>query len=112
MRCDLRKVRLVVSSRSTDRWIKLRTITIGYHQRDTNLKHGSEEGHCVFEKVVGDLHDTRCVLAAISLYSVVVNLHDGDIWGLLHLKSCIHEAILWHPGIGINEQNDLTTAHQ
>jgi len=39
------------------------TITVGDCERDTDLEHRGKECHCVFEKVVGDLHDSRCVLA-------------------------------------------------
>jgi len=90
------------------------TISVGYHQRDVHLEHRGEEGHCVFEKVICDLHDSGCVLAGnkLDLGSWLmggVDLHDGDIGTLLHLESGIHETVFGNPGIGINQEDDLST---
>jgi hypothetical protein len=79
------------------------------------LQHRGEEGHCVFEEVVGNLHDTRGVLTDDQLEPsdrLVVGLHDSDIWTLLHLESGVHEAVFRNPGIGINKKDDLSTTHQ
>lgn len=41
---------------------------------------------------------------------VELNVHDGNIWTVLHLKRSVHEAVLWDPRIGVNEKDELTTA--
>jgi hypothetical protein len=85
----------------------LRTITVGDCKRDADLEHGGKERHCVFEKVVGNLHDSGSVLAGISFgfqgRERERDSHDGNIRILLHLQGGIHETILWHSSIGINQ---------
>jgi len=52
-------------------------ITVGDHERDGDLKHGSEEGHGVLEEVVGDLHDSGSVLTGRQSGPVIAQGYRG-----------------------------------
>lgn len=38
------------------------------------------------------------------------DLHDGNVGALLHFESGVHETVLGDPGIGVDEQDDLSTS--
>jgi len=38
-----------------------------------------------------------------------MDIHDSDVWTLLHFQSGIHEAVLGDSGVGVDEEDYLTT---
>lgn len=49
------------------------------------------------------------MISSTNLPQKLGDLHDGDVWALLHLECGVHEAVLRNPRIGIDKENDLST---
>ena len=94
-----------------------RTIATGSRHRDADLQHVGEKGHAILEKVVGDLHDARDMLAICQRVALLMprrwqHSHDGDLGRLRHLEGSVKEAVLGHAGVRVDDENDLSTARE